>query len=887
MNEGVVRTLPIRLPCLPGEALDSWFEALARRLDSPLGDVLRHFGLPARSGRGDHLRGIPPDWTILLDKKQTAAIAQASGLDEQTITGMTLAHYDGRALRFNFERRYINRRVLWGRGGGSRFCPDCLKDNLGRWQLSWRLGWSFACPRHGRLLADCCPACGRIPRQRPRSGRAVPDPGVCASPPLSQGGRFSRGCGFHLSQTRTLRLPASHPALAAQSRLMDVIHEGIAAFGAYAGSQQSAGQALTDVRAIAGRVLADLPEPVIRDLVPPDLADAHLTLQSGSRPARLAADRPGFMAPPGAASAAVAVTIGLRVLEQNDIHQAGSVLRDLIDAMRDERWQISVTSIDDWGRDLSLVLKSVHLAALAPSLRPSEQLRYRTPAAMPRRPTKTDRDIARRARKIPSMFWPAWTTRLTPFEGVYPRVLAPVLAASLLIIDSKTSLQDAARRLGAITAGTNVSRILQRLDDQPQWPDMVAALVRLADHLDAADVPIDYQRRRRLDYSRLLPHEHWLRICRQTGTSPGSERRELIVRSLLFQRISGLPAEATPGHRNFDEAAFRAQSLHFAALQTPELARELTREAEAFLAEHSIHNEPVTWHPPTALMDDLGLPGPDPSRIDIPRLHQLVRQRKNPVRHAAQALGTSIEAVRQVLDEQPAPTLSPSKAVVRATGHVRYKARQQVPKATFARLYLDEHRSLQQISALTGFSRRVLTDLAREYDIPLRDGPQDYKRRGVVHRDWLIEQYVHRRRTLHDLAREKGMSPSNMIRWARTHDIPLRPRGGGSHDIALRVPDRAAQMPAILQKALTSPFALQRLDRFLAATAHPTLREAAETLGINQSTLVTQINRLERDFGRPLFQRAERGCPMKLTRFGRKVSTAIQELRLREPTARR
>ncbi|CAG6398308.1 hypothetical protein SCOCK_690026 [Actinacidiphila cocklensis] len=41
--------------------------------------------------------------------------------------------------------------------------------------------------------------------------------------------------------------------------------------------------------------------------------------------------------------------------------------------------------------------------------------------------------------------------------------------------------------------------------------------------------------------------------------------------------------------------------------------------------------------------------------------------------------------------------------------------------------------------------------------------------------------------------REKGMSLANMARWARAHDIPLRPRGGASHDAALRLRDTAAQ----------------------------------------------------------------------------------------------
>jgi hypothetical protein len=70
--------------------------------------------------------------------------------------------------------------------------------------------------------------------------------------------------------------------------------------------------------------------------------------------------------------------------------------------------------------------------------------------------------------------------------------------------------------------------------------------------------------------------------------------------------------------------------------------------------------------------------------------------------------------------------------------------------------------------------------LAAEYGIELREGPQDYKRKGVIDQDWLFEQYVGRGRTLADLAREKNMSTANMARWAHLYQIPLCPRGGAA-----------------------------------------------------------------------------------------------------------
>ncbi|MFF1795828.1 hypothetical protein ACFVXQ_16675 [Kitasatospora sp. NPDC058263] len=172
--------------------------------------------------------------------------------------------------------------------------------------------------------------------------------GVCGSPPSQPSRAFSGDCGFDLIKTRTLRLPAGHPTLTAQDRLLEVIESGTAAFGAYTASPQPAHDALVDIRAVGGRVLADLPADVIKNLLPSDLADEHFTSDPGSRLASRAAERPGFMAPPRAVSAAVAVAIALQVLEHRDLHQTGKAMRGLLEAMREELWQISSTSIDSW-----------------------------------------------------------------------------------------------------------------------------------------------------------------------------------------------------------------------------------------------------------------------------------------------------------------------------------------------------------------------------------------------------------------------------------------------------------------------------------------------------------------------------------------------------------
>lgn len=375
----------------------------------------------------------------------------------------------------------------------------------------------------------------------------------------------------------------------------------------------------------------------------------------------------------------------------------------------------------------------------------------------------------------------------------------------------------------------------------------------------------------------------WLGLCRRTGISPGQGRRDKIARCLLFAHISGLPIQAAPDFATTGgEAYFRAETACFAAISTPELAAALDETARDFLARHRIRGEPVTWRPPLSLLSDLDLPGPDPSLIGVARLHELVRERRHPVQHAADALGTTVNAVRVVLDEHPAPAAPLTAAQARATGQVRHAARLVLTEKEFRHRYGDQHQSLNDIAKQTGFSRQVLTRLAAEYGIPLREGPQDYKRKGIIDRDWLLEQYVDRGRTLRDLAREKNMSAANMARWAHLHQIPLRPRGGASHDSFLRTINQAAGLPAPIAKALTSSYAWQRLNRFAAATGYRTLREAAGHLGITPTTLAVHINRLERDIGGPLLQRAERGRPMRPTPLGEQVIAALH--RTNRPT---
>jgi DNA-binding transcriptional LysR family regulator len=171
-------------------------------------------------------------------------------------------------------------------------------------------------------------------------------------------------------------------------------------------------------------------------------------------------------------------------------------------------------------------------------------------------------------------------------------------------------------------------------------------------------------------------------------------------------------------------------------------------------------------------------------------------------------------------------------------------------------------------------SRQTVTRLAREYDVDIRTAAP--RPRVIIDRNWLHEQYAVRRRTLPDLARETGMSTANLTRWAKTHGLPLRPRGARSHQISLRARAQATTAPMILRLAVDSPGGWARLQRFVAASSYPTLRVAAVRLGTSQGALTSQIDRLERDLGSKILVRAEPGRPMALTSFGGKIVRAVR-----------
>jgi len=117
---GAVRTLPIRVAPLPGEAIDSWLHASAARMGVSWADFLASVGL-ARPHFG------LDTWVVQPLPQEIASIAAATDLDPACVASMTLSHYAGRVLQINTATRRVTGPAPWC-GVGSPYCPQCLRD---------------------------------------------------------------------------------------------------------------------------------------------------------------------------------------------------------------------------------------------------------------------------------------------------------------------------------------------------------------------------------------------------------------------------------------------------------------------------------------------------------------------------------------------------------------------------------------------------------------------------------------------------------------------------------------------------------------------------------------------------------------------------------------
>ncbi|SKG49746.1 TniQ family protein [Mycobacteroides abscessus] len=764
-----VRTFPIRLDPIDGEALDSWLDALSYRFSTVWADLLDAIGLTPQAGIRDS------SWQLALTEQQAHAITTAAGLPDTQVTAMTLARYHSTGLQILQDATRADRAFPWGRTRFSRYCPHCLRDSGGRWQLFWRLGWSFACPKHRCLLLDECPACGQRQRENPTPRDLIAHPGHCMRPGPGLTGRAPDRCDCDLSAAPTLLFAPEHPVLAAQRTIRQIIDTGTPQLALYADRPVSAAHVLADIRAVAGRILAHRRHQDLQHVLDPDLYQAYLEVrevQHGAGATPCPTIKPGLSAPAHAATAATGVVAALHILTAESIDTAAQRLRWLISDGRGRGRAVNATTVTTWGRRTTATLTGIQLAALGPVLKPSDQLRYRLGAALPALPRRTSEQIASTAAQLPAALWTPWALRLCPPRTDFQN-LATALSCAILLVGSQLSLNAAAAEMDRDANGHSLSHVLQRLQAEECWDDTRTAIVCLADYLHTHHTPINYQRRRDLDYSTLLTAHRWSKICRDTATAKGGDRKTDIVRCHLYAALTGDPVNRAPWF--IDSNEFIAQLTRFPTQLTPQLAAALHQEGQQLLARHHI-SEPLTWHPPLSLIRRLQLPGTDPDALEVADLHRCARATTS-LKQLAAHMSTTIETVLYVLTCQPAPVGALTYDQKRVRGLHAVELEKALPRNKLLELYVDRQLGFVDISAMYGVERKAVSRLAARYGIDARPGGRR-RRHAEVDRDWLYTQYVVNGRTLPELAAETGMSTPNMARWAKIHQIPMRARGG-------------------------------------------------------------------------------------------------------------
>lgn len=473
---------------------------------------------------------------------------------------------------------------------------------------------------------------------------------------------------------------------------------------------------------------------------------------------------------------------------------------------------------------------------------PTDALRYATTLpfttvnTLP--PRATDPALTR-AGRIPGQLWPAWAIRLTDNDNVNGTHLRAALAAALLLPASDLPLPKITDLVEHPLAPVQLTHQLRNLARTPRGTDALRILTELALALDEHHIPIDYARRRRLTETHdLIDAPTCATLLRNAEMRTGGPRRHHLMRSYLYELLTGGSIATAPPPYHIPKGQDRAVYVEFLAGIPAPLTLALTKHAHATLATHGI-NEPLQWQPPTTWVTATTWPGADPDHTDHRPIHQAVLNRWatapehwSPTAQAAKSLGISNEHLRHVLRHHPLP-------------HAPYTLRK--PGSILA-----DH------------------DAATPYRAaPSPDHP---KRIYVIDPNWLREQYVTIGRAIRDIAEEIGCHQGVLRRHMEEHRYPLRGPGNNSYVHTGATSTPPADLPALLRAALTGNSGPQKVRRFLTITEHPSLNQAAITLGIPPNALTHQLHTLEQHCGGPLLHRRPRPQPVgPLTELGEQL----------------
>jgi hypothetical protein len=469
--------------------------AYAQRNDVTWRQMLTATGLHRRPGDMDYI-----GWACRLHGHEIDALSGATGIESDVLQAMTLDHYAPLGLPIVRRPTRTRRGALNRTTCLKRFCPQCLRENRGRWQLAWSVEWTFACVRHRRLLVDTCPRCLRPPMRPAPLTDKVPNLARCTQSADRHGRTI---CGADLS-AHTPDL-ASPEVIAAQQVINDVVAGDTAPFTVYDPATVTPAHAVADLRALAG-----------------DIAQTRCRRTDATR----------------IASVADSFATAAHVLQAPDISTAAARLREHVASSA----VIAVSRRAGLAQDTSTrhaLAGAIELGALDTDLPIVDALRYRTCTAAPRTPRRPAAALATLTRALPTLLWPAWATYILDEGHEVDSAQRAALACLAAHVGTDTPTPTIVTMLGNSTADfTELFTAMRAVRQRTDRVDILNRVIALADQLNSTPTEIDYHHRRRLDYTDLLANIE----NRHGHRDP--------LRCIAFEHLSGLPRAYAPWFRD-------------------------------------------------------------------------------------------------------------------------------------------------------------------------------------------------------------------------------------------------------------------------------------------------------------------------------------------------
>ncbi|MET9683335.1 TniQ family protein [Streptomyces coeruleorubidus] len=829
------RVLPLRMPILDGESLDSWLEAMGRRNGLTFSTFLRVLGL----SRHYLTRLLVSDLPVSVLRELEVRTGLPAGRLDHAVIGDD----------FPFSPRRQRR---------CRFCPQCLAEREGRWLLKWWLPWTFACTTHEALLHDTCPGCGEGVRVRLPGHTLRFPPAAC-----TRGSRLASVCGTDLTSAKLLELDSDHPLLAAQRRV-DIL----------LAARSTAHTVLADLNQCTSWLMHTLDDNDIQAMGPVIRERWH------RRP--LATRTPADRAKPlGAAVSGVIAHAALPFLDTSDETFAARALH-VLRARHDTPNKVIPRGMttEQWSQ-LSPGTQRRFLHAGDQIMGALDRVRFSSSTPRARVPEPGDHSASARIRHVPQVLWPGWTVRLMPREGMQENLFRGI-AAALLLLPGEPVLRarGVTDRLGPHLPNAMTVTLQRAL--KSGHPDGLTALCNLAHYLDDHGSPIDYERRRRLVPAAPISPDQWRELCFRTGTQPGEQLnnkttqapRYLNAQRYLNQLLTSADLTDPRHPLVLRSAPDRSRYFAFPPSLTLDQRDALHQHAIGVLHDLNI-DEPLTWEPPQECADGLDLPGRRLDDIDLEEVRRIVITEQRAPREAARQLDTTLTHIRFALEQVPREPREWGRSSSVGSWRLHQQAKDVLTTGFLQREYVDGDKTLTRIAQETGIPRHIAVVQARALGFTVRRTRKPFP----IDETWLREQYLTHKRSTLDIAEELGTEDETVRRRLKHLNIPLRPPGVHSRTIMTAKIDTS--LPRDVRSAVEGTLhGWLRLHRFQIAMHFPSLDSAARHLMTEPNALVTQFQRLERDIGTHLFARAAFGRPQQPTPRGRRLLRHLETDRI-------